>query len=297
MTPLGGRRGRGRRLATGRVRTIRASRGVAARLGLAFTVLAATWLFAVRPAAAQSEESEPEDVEASSTPIVRLLPEELLLPEGVGTFDLVLEGGPPASMLTVWLHLDPERFAVTSITRGPLVGADGATLAHELEDGYLTLRATFAETPDGEEVPIGDGPIARIGVAALEAGPGTIEFDGIELLDLDGGQVEAVAEGAIAVDAASEPAPEALEDAAAQATALAEAAVQGGLPDAAPGGLDVARSVARLAGGLGPRAAWLALLAVAAGITGIAWLIGREEEAGQPAWISEAADEHRRSMV
>ncbi len=242
-----------------------------------------------------------DDADASPTkqqasPTVRLIPEDLLLPEGFGTIDLTVENIPAVQTITIWLYLDPARFAVTSITRGPLLAASGASLAHEITDGYLTLRATFEPMSAEEENVVGDGAIARIGIAALQAGSGEIEFDGLELLDSDGGEIDARSEGVVAVEAESEPGPEAIQDVAAQATALAESAVLGGLPDAARRGIRA--SIVRSVGNLGPKAAWLALLAAAAGITGIAWLVGRENESSTPLWTTDIGpDEHRRSML
>lgn len=233
--------------------------------------------------------------EEQPTPTVRLLPEDLILPEGIGTVDLLLANGPSASTITIWLYMDPDRFAVTSITRGPLLAAYDADLAHQIDNGYLTLRATFE--PPAAEAPLGDGAIARIGIAALQPGTGEIQFDGLEIIDVEGAAIDALAEGAVSVEVEAAPGPAALEDVAAQVTALSEAAVQEGLPGSARR-RGLLTSLVRSVSDLGPTAAWLALLAAAAGVTGIAWLIGREDTPDEHRWIMEdQPDDHRRSML
>ena len=265
-------------------------------------VMASVWVALYQPPSlvgAQDTEQELDQGE-NSTPVVRLIPPDLEMTEGVATADLRLEGGPSASSITIWLHFDSDRFALTSIDRGDLLSASGAELAHEIEDGDLTLLATFPVPEEGatneDVIPLGDGLIARLGLAALEEGGGEITIDRIEIRDADGASLNADSQGTVTIEASAVQEEEGLLEAVAQATALAEASVPDGLLSSP--GRGIFRAITRSAQDLGPFAAWIALLVTAAGVTALSWFLGREDIVNEMSWTAEnSPDEHRGSML
>ncbi|MCC7019579.1 MAG: hypothetical protein IT332_07485 [Ardenticatenales bacterium] len=252
--------------------------------------------------AGAAEDAAADDASAGDAAAVRvaLSPTMLMLAaEGGRAVSVALQSpDAPVQRVTLDLHFDADRVAVTAITMDPLLSMSGAQadFKHRLEPGRLRLSLVLTAA-DPSQLSTGSPNIATVTFAALTAGSAELTLnagassvttaDGVAhdvVLDapvnviVNDGPLEATAAGVIAQS-------DRLVAASAPASEIGGGSGSGG--DVGGMARDVVNRLTAALGGLGgsdrtPLFAWLAVVAGAAVVTTLGYFLGRAPEPAGP---------------
>lgn len=204
----------------------------------------------------------------------------------------------PVQRVALDLHFDADRVAVTAITVDPLLTMSGAQadFKHRLEPGRLRLSLVLTAA-DPSQLSTGTPNIATVTFAALTAGSAelTLNAGASSVTTADGVEHDVVLDAPVNVIVNDGP-PEATADGVtAQSDSLVAASAPasemggGGTGGGAVAGMarDVVNRLTAALGGLGggdstSLLAWLAVVAGAAVVTGLGYLLGRAPEPTGP---------------
>jgi|GEM_PF-6000323 len=250
--------------------------------------------------AGAAEDAAADDASAGDAAAVRvtLSPTMLMLAaEGGRAVSIALQSpDAPVQRVTLDLHFDADRVAVTAITMDPLLSMSGAQadFKHRLEPGRLRLSLELTAA-DPSQLSTGSPNIATVTFAALTAGSAelTLNAGASSVTTADGVAHDVVLDAPVNVIVNDGP----LEATAAGVTAQSDSLVAASAPASEIGGgsggdvggmaRDVVNRLTAALGGLGggdrtPLLAWLAVVAGAAVVTTLGYFLGRAPEPAGP---------------